>query len=68
MLEKPGFINDDLAGKLIVQKLHISNTTAVQDMNRKTRDEALRLLKEEGLSIRQIARLTGISKSVIQRV
>jgi transposase-like protein len=37
-------------------------------MDRAKRDECLILLKQNGLSCRQIERLTGINRGVIQRV
>jgi hypothetical protein len=36
-------------------------------MGKKERNEALRRLKEEGLSTRQIERLTGIGRNTIHR-
>lgn len=37
-------------------------------MNKKDRDRFLKKLKDiEGVTIRQVARITGISKSVVQR-
>lgn len=41
--------------------------TQLQKMNKEERDEALRLLKDEGLSVRQIERLTGINRGVVLR-
>lgn len=52
----------------IMRSLGIPNSSNLQQMNKKNRDELLKKLKEiEGVTIRQIARLTGISKSVVQR-
>ena len=47
--------------------LNVSSGTALQQYDRSQRDVALALLKENGLSIRQIERLTGINRGVIQK-
>ncbi|WP_400243350.1 transposase [Niallia sp. JL1B1071] len=52
----------------IMRSLGIPNNSTLQQMNKKDRDKFLKKLKEiEGVTIRQIARITGISKSVVQR-
>ncbi|MFD1780053.1 transposase [Fredinandcohnia salidurans] len=52
-----------------LRELGIQNVSALQQMEREERDVVLLQLKETtGVSIRQILRVTGISKSVIQRV
>ena len=54
--------------KTILQDiLQIESGTVLQSYDKKDRNEALKKLKEQGLTLRQIERLTGISKSVIQR-
>ena len=40
---------------------------ALQALDRKARNEALKRLKTRGLTIRQIERLTGINRGVIQK-
>ena len=47
--------------------LNISSGTELQKYNRTKRDTALVILKSSGLSIRQIERLTGINRGVIQK-
>ena len=59
--------NDEWAKSVIRDCLHIERCTQLQEYDWKSRNEALRLLKMKGLSIRQIERLTGINHSVIQR-
>lgn len=59
--------NDEWAIEIIRKTLNIESGTVLQSYVRQRRDQALRILKEKGLTIRQIERLTGISKSVIQR-
>lgn len=51
-----------------IKKLGIINSTAFQQLGKEKRDEILGGLKKmEGVTVRQIARVTGISKSVIDR-
>ena len=40
----------------------------LQLLERARRDEYIKKLRKHGLSIRQISRLTGISKSVIEKI
>ena len=56
--EAIAFMRDNY-GEMIFSKL--------LSMNRKDRNDLLRELKSAGLSVRQISRLTGISRSVVQR-
>ena len=59
---------DDEWAKEIIQKyLHVKSGTVLQTFSLEARNEALRLLKEKGLSIRQIERLTGINRNAIHR-
>jgi len=47
----------------------IDSISQLQQLDKKQRDDVLRRLKErEGVTIRQLARITGISKSVIDRI
>ena len=70
--EDPEFqspVHDDEWAKEVMQKiLNIENGSSIQSYDKESRNEALRQLRENGLSIRQIERLTGISKGIIQRV
>ena len=59
--------NDEWAKSVIREVLNGENGMVLKSYDAEKRDEILRMLKAKGLSIRQIARLTGISKSVIQR-
>lgn len=59
---------DDEWAKAIIRKyLGCESGTVLQSYNRSRRDTALRILKEHRLTIRQIERLTGINRGVIQR-
>ena len=60
--------DDAWAERIIRRKLGVSSGTALQQMDRQQRNEAILRLKREGLTNRQIERLTGISRGVIQNV
>jgi len=50
-------------------KLGIQSSSDIQRMGRDKKNKAIRQLKAiKGVTIRQISRLTGISKSVIARI
>lgn len=50
-------------------KLGITNSSILQQMDKENRDATLVMLKGlNGVTVRQLSRITGISKSVIQRV
>ena len=59
--------DDAWALKVLQDTLHITSGTQIQQYGRAQRDEALALLKSKGLSIRQLERLTGINRGVIQK-
>ena len=59
--------SDEWARLVIIQVLNAESGTELQTYDRESRDEVIRLLKQKGLTIRQIERLTGISRGVIQR-
>lgn len=60
-------LSDSQAIELIRNELHLQSGTQLQTMPRADRDNALRMLKQSGLSVRQIERLTGINRGIIQR-
>lgn len=47
--------------------LRIKSGTELQQYDRAQRDNALAVLKEKGLTVRQLERLTGINRGVIQK-
>ena len=54
--------------KAIIRKCSKCDTVAdFQLLNPKKRDEYISLIKEKGISIRQISRLTGVSYYVVQK-
>ncbi len=66
-MESDGRMDDGRARNVIKDKLGISSGTVLQGYDKAKRNKALKELKEIGLSIRQIERLTGINRGVIQR-
>ncbi len=59
--------DDAWAREKIAECLNAESGSSLQSLDRKKRDAALQRLLEEGLSIRQIERLTGISRGIIQK-
>ena len=58
--------NDAWAKEEIKRSLGISSGTVLQSYSKNERDAALVKLKERGLSARQISRLTGLGRSIVQ--
>ena len=59
---------DEEWAKAVIRKhLHAESGTVLQSYDRERRDAAIRELKSQGLSIRQLERLTGINRGVIQK-
>lgn len=68
-IEEGKRVTDDEAGKIIRKHCGLGNAADLQKIDKVKRDSFLKELKDEyGLSIRQIERLTGINRGVIQRV
>ena len=66
--ELEDIVHDDAwAASVIREVLHVQSGTELQKYDWDARNQALRCLKENGLSIRQIERLTGINRNAIQR-
>ena len=71
--EEGRFLDDDLKKRIsdaqgqdiIRTALKLKSGTQLQKMEREKRDAALRKLKEEGLSVRQVERLTGINRGIV---
>ena len=60
-------VTDEQAKNIIQQYSKCTSTADFQKLDIKSRDHYLKLFREKGLSIRQIARLTGISFSVVRK-
>ena len=59
---------DARAVQRIREILQIDRPAMLQEMPKEQRDEAIRLLLASGIGIRQLSRLTGISRSLIGRL
>jgi len=58
---------DDTAKEWICSHCGVTSGTQLQQWEKKPRDAALRELKGMGLSVRQLERLTGINRGVVQK-
>ena len=67
-IQSKRWIHDDAAWKWICKTYNLTSGTQLQQLERKDRDTALREMRKRGLSVRQIERLTGISRGIIQRI
>lgn len=61
-------INDNEAKKIIYKISKCNSTAEFQALDVKARDKCLKELKEKGLSIRQIERLTGINRGLVLKI
>ena len=67
-LDEPGRkTRDDEATEIIKRVAGVRRCTDLADMSKDQRDCALLSLKREGLTVRQLARLTGINRGIIQK-
>ncbi len=58
-------LTDEDAIKIIKEVCQINSCNEVQEVEKGQRDKYLKALKEQGLSTRQISRLTGISRGIV---
>ena len=58
-------LTDDMAKDIIKNIANANNMTQILQYDNEKRDKILKQLKENGLSIRQISRITGINRSVV---
>lgn len=61
-------INDEKATKIIKDLAGVQNLNQIQGFEKEKRNKVIKNCKNEGLSIRQIERLTGISFGVIRKI
>ena len=59
--------DDKWALETLKKTLNISSGTQIKAWERSRRNTALVLLKEKGITVRQLERLTGINRGVIQK-
>jgi REP element-mobilizing transposase RayT len=60
-------MRDEVARKKICEQYGVPSGTRLQQWEKKERDEALKKLKDMGMSVRQLERLTGINRGIIQK-
>ena len=66
--DKPIFrVTDEQAQKIIEKYSKCKNVAEFQKLEIKIRDKLLKKFKENGLSIRQISRLTGVSFNIVRK-
>lgn len=59
----------DSEAKAFIKKISsVQNPAEIQNFNKELRDDLIRECKHQGLSIRQIERLTGISFGVVRKL
>ncbi len=61
-------MNDSEATALIESVADVKNPGDIQAYEKQKRNKVIKLLKEKGLSIMQIERLTGVSFGVIRGI
>ncbi len=61
-------MSDKDASEIIKKISKCENTTEFQLIEQKQRDKYIKKLKQNGLSIRQISRLTGVSKGIVEKI
>lgn len=61
-------ISDDDARRVIQKIAGITSTTELQLFDRDERNKCIKKMKQKGLSIRQISRLTGISFAIVRNI
>ena len=66
--EKVFRLSDPDAQKLIYKVSKCKSAIDFQMLEEKQRDSYIKKLKEHGLSIRQISRLTGVSFAIVRRI
>lgn len=67
--ERPRYrLSDDQVWQHIIKLTGVTNSSDFQKLNRDKQKETLRTLLETGASVRQLQRLTGLGRGIIQRV
>jgi putative transposase len=64
-VEEKKCLTDQEALGIIIKTCKLSSEDEWQNIDRTTRDKYLRRLKQKGLSVRQISRLTGLTRGVV---
>ena len=64
----PNRYSDEEAWRVIKELTGTSNASEFQRLDRECQREALKELKDLGASVRQLQRLTGLGRGLIQRI
>ncbi|MGN0169635.1 MAG: transposase [Lachnospiraceae bacterium] len=65
---KHTFVSDEMGREMIQKISGCKNVAEFQRLERNERNSYIKKMKEAGLSVRQISRLTGVSKTVVGNV
>lgn len=65
--ERPYRLTDERAKEIVMQVSKCKNVSEFQLLGIQARNSCIRKLRQEGLSIRQINRMTGVSKGTVER-
>ena len=66
--EKPLRVNDEAAQKILNKISRTKNITEFQKLPTEIQKKDVLIAHNKGVSIRQLNRLTGVSKSIIERI
>ena len=61
-------IPDYKAVEFIKKKYNIKTASVIRTFSKEKRDDAISFLRKSGLSLRQIERITGVSRGISQRI
>lgn len=63
-----GRLTDSQATKIIKEYYNVRSASVIRTFDKSKRDEAIIFLRLQGLSLRQIERLTGVSRGISQHI
>lgn len=67
--EKPNVrLSDDQVWQQIIELTSVTNSSDYQNLDKEIQRESLRKLLDLGASVRQLQRLTGLGRGLIQRI
>lgn len=67
-ITQPHFRNDKSVINLIRKTLHLDSPQRIQSFSKELRNKCLKQLKTLGIPVRQLERIIGISRGIIQRI
>lgn len=65
--EKPAYLSDQDVHSLIKRRTSQDDPTTLKHADQEFRDSLIRELRKKGATIRQLVKVTGISKSIVER-